>query len=192
MSALGFIETLGLLPAIEAADAMLKAAEVRLVGRQCAGGGLVTVMVAGEVAAVAAAVDAGAASVERFAGALRSRLVIARPDPSLGDTVVLPPHGGGCVGREERRARAAAAPVANSASPALAAPETPSASETAPQETAEPLVYTESQLKKMSLKRLRALAAATDGLPLTPAETGRATRAALINALSNAYRQTEE
>ena len=58
--ALGLIETKGLVGAIEAADAMVKAANVRLVGREQIGGGLVTVMVRGDVGAVKAATDAGA------------------------------------------------------------------------------------------------------------------------------------
>ena len=58
--ALSMIETRGLVPAIEAADAMTKAAEVRLIGREFVGGGYVTVMVRGDVGAVKAATDAGA------------------------------------------------------------------------------------------------------------------------------------
>lgn len=84
MKALGFIETMGLLPAIEAADAMLKAADVRLVEKSLASGGLVTITVTGEVAAVKASVDAGAAAVARIQGArLVSKHVIARPDDEL-------------------------------------------------------------------------------------------------------------
>ena len=60
--ALGMIETKGLVGAIEAADAMVKAADVTLIGKEHIGGGLVTVMVRGDVAAVKAATDAGAAA----------------------------------------------------------------------------------------------------------------------------------
>ena len=60
--ALGMVETLGLVGATEAADAMVKAANVRLVSRQQVGGGLITIMVAGDVGAVQAAVDAGKAA----------------------------------------------------------------------------------------------------------------------------------
>jgi ethanolamine utilization protein EutM len=63
--ALGLIETKGLVGAIEAADAMVKAANVTLIGREFVGGGLVTVMVRGDVGAVKAATDAGAAAAER-------------------------------------------------------------------------------------------------------------------------------
>ena len=76
--ALGMIETRGLVASIEAADAMVKAANVTLIGKVHVGGGLVTVMVRGEVGAVKAAVDAGAASAKRV-GELVSMHVIPRP-----------------------------------------------------------------------------------------------------------------
>ncbi|MBQ9008577.1 MAG: BMC domain-containing protein [Clostridia bacterium] len=76
--ALGMIETRGLIGSIEAADAMVKAADVTLIGKVHVGGGLVTVMVRGEVGAVKAAVDAGAAAAERV-GNLMSQPVIPRP-----------------------------------------------------------------------------------------------------------------
>lgn len=76
--ALGLIETKGLVGAIEAADAMVKAANVTLVGRELVGGGLVTVMVRGDVGAVKAATDAGAAAAQRI-GELISVHVIPRP-----------------------------------------------------------------------------------------------------------------
>lgn len=77
-NALGMIETKGLVGAIEAADAMVKAANVTLVGKETIGGGLVTVMVRGDVGAVKAATDAGAAAAERV-GELISVHVIPRP-----------------------------------------------------------------------------------------------------------------
>ena len=63
--ALGMVETKGIIGAIEAADSMVKAANVRLVGKEQIGSGLVTVMVRGDVGAVKAAVDAGAAAAKR-------------------------------------------------------------------------------------------------------------------------------
>ena len=69
------IETRGLVASVEAADAMVKAAEVTLACKEHVGGGLVTVMVRGEVAAVKAAVDAGAAAASARAG--------ARPDTGM-------------------------------------------------------------------------------------------------------------
>ena len=76
--ALGMIETKGLVGSIEAADAMVKAANVYLIGKEYVGGGLVTVMVRGDVGAVKAATDAGAAAAQRV-GELVSVHVIPRP-----------------------------------------------------------------------------------------------------------------
>ncbi|MFV0242351.1 MAG: BMC domain-containing protein [Lacrimispora sphenoides] len=98
MQALGFIETKGVLTAIEAADAMLKAADVSLLEKTKVGGGLVAVTVTGDVAAVKAAVDAGAAAVERINdAALVTRHVIARPHDEL--TAVI---GGGTPDEPEK------------------------------------------------------------------------------------------
>ena len=82
MKALGMIETRGLVAAIEAADAMVKAANVTLACKERVGGGLVTVMVRGDVGAVKAATDAGAAAAERV-GELISVHVIPRPHEEL-------------------------------------------------------------------------------------------------------------
>ncbi len=76
--ALGMVETKGLVGAIEAADAMVKAANVKLIGYEKIGSGLVTVMVRGDVGAVKAATDAGAASA-RVIGEVVSTHVIPRP-----------------------------------------------------------------------------------------------------------------
>jgi ethanolamine utilization protein EutM len=76
--ALGMVETKGLVGAVEAADAMVKAANVVLVGKEKIGSGLVTVMVRGDVGAVKASVDAGAAAAKRV-GELVSVHVIPRP-----------------------------------------------------------------------------------------------------------------
>jgi ethanolamine utilization protein EutM len=77
-SALGMVETRGLVGAIEAADAMVKAANVQLIGSEYIGGGYVTVMVRGDVGAVKAATDAGGAAADAV-GDLVSVHVIARP-----------------------------------------------------------------------------------------------------------------
>jgi ethanolamine utilization protein EutM len=76
--ALGMVETRGFVGAVEAADAMVKAANVTLIGKVQVGGGLVTVLVRGDVGAVKAATDAGAASAEKV-GELVSVHVIPRP-----------------------------------------------------------------------------------------------------------------
>ena len=88
-NSLGMIETKGLVGAIEAADAMVKSANVQLVGKEQVGGGLVTVMVRGDVGAVKAATDAGAAAAEKV-GELVSVHVIARPHTEEDNIL---PHG---------------------------------------------------------------------------------------------------
>ncbi len=91
MKALGMIETRGLVAAIEAADAMVKAANVSLQCKEHVGGGLVTVMVRGDVGAVKAATDAGAAAAERV-GELISVHVIPRPHGEVEEILgELPP-----------------------------------------------------------------------------------------------------
>ncbi|BCJ94976.1 carboxysome shell protein [Anaerocolumna cellulosilytica] len=88
--ALGMIETKGLVASIEAADAMVKAANVTLIGKVHVGGGLVTVMVRGDVGAVKASVDAGAAAAERV-GEVVSLHVIPRPHEEV--QTILPKIG---------------------------------------------------------------------------------------------------
>lgn len=84
MKSLGLIETKGLLPAIECADVMVKAADVRLLGRTCIGAGLVSVSVTGDVAAVKAAVDAAKAALHQLnADAFYASHVIPRPDEEV-------------------------------------------------------------------------------------------------------------
>ena len=78
LQALGMVETKGLVGSIEAADAMVKAANVDLIGKVHVGGGLVTVMVRGDVGAVKAAVDAGACAAEKV-GEIVAQHVIPRP-----------------------------------------------------------------------------------------------------------------
>lgn len=80
--AIGLVETKGHVGSVEAADAMVKAANVVLVGMEQVGGGLVTVLVKGDVGAVKAATDAGAAAA-RQVGELLSVHVIPRPHPDL-------------------------------------------------------------------------------------------------------------
>lgn len=82
MESLGFVEVIGFVPAIEAADAISKAANVVLVGKHAIGGGMVTMVCKGDVAAVRAAVDAGAAAAKKV-GQLVCAHVIARPNPAI-------------------------------------------------------------------------------------------------------------
>jgi ethanolamine utilization protein EutM len=85
--ALGKIETKGFVAAVEAADAMVKAAKVVLTRYEKTGGGLVAVFVRGDVGAVQAAVDAGGQAAQRV-GELVSAHVIPRPDESLEDIML--------------------------------------------------------------------------------------------------------
>jgi ethanolamine utilization protein EutM len=98
MDALGMVETRGLVGAVEAADAMVKTANVVLVGREYVGGAHVTVLVRGDVGAVKAATDAGAAAARRV-GELVSVHVIPRPHDEVEKLAVValppPPPAGG-------------------------------------------------------------------------------------------------
>ena len=93
--ALGMVETRGLVGAVEAADAMVKAANVVLIGSEYVGGGFVTVMVRGDVGAVKAATDAGAAAAKRI-GELVSVHVIPRPHENV--EMILPDSSRGAIG----------------------------------------------------------------------------------------------
>jgi ethanolamine utilization protein EutM len=90
MNALGMVETRGLVASIEAADAMVKTAHVQLYGQEEIGGGYITVYVRGEIGAVRAAVDAGAAAA-KAAGELVTVHVIARPHRNVEK--ILPSSG---------------------------------------------------------------------------------------------------
>ena len=105
--ALGLIETKGLVGAIEAADAMVKAANVTLIGKENIGSGLVTVMVRGDVGAVKASVEAGSAAAKRV-GELVSAHVIPRPHDEVED--ILPKQGKAEKPAAEKPAAKKAAP----------------------------------------------------------------------------------
>ena len=130
--ALGLIETKGLIGAIEAADAMTKAAEVTLTGKEQIGSGLVTVMVRGDVGAVKAAVEAGAAAAKRV-GELYGVHVIPSPD---SETEKILPHGGPAPQAPAAPAKAEAPQAAKVAAP-KAAPRRKAAPKAAPKK-AEP------------------------------------------------------
>jgi len=104
LEALGMVETKGFVGAVEAADAMVKAANVRLIGKEYIGHGYVTVFVRGDVGAVKAATDAGAAAARRV-GELVSVHVIPRPHVEVERIL---PNGGGLIEGEAREIRALA------------------------------------------------------------------------------------
>ena len=124
MEAIGMIETKGLVASIEAADAMVKAANVRLINKERVGGGLVTVIVTGDVGAVKAATDAGAAAAERV-GDLISVHVIPRPAKDVGTMIErggTPPDAPPPKATPKPPAAEAAAAPAASAEPPKAPP----------------------------------------------------------------------
>lgn len=86
--ALGLVETLGLVPALEAADKMLKAADVELISYENVGSTLVTIMVKGDVAAVRSSVEAGAAAAAAI-GKLTAKNVMPRPIRAVGEIVAV-------------------------------------------------------------------------------------------------------
>nr|WP_305728046.1 BMC domain-containing protein [Bradyrhizobium sp. Ec3.3] len=89
MQALGLVETKGLVAAIQAADAMVKAANVKLVTKQQPGGGLISIIVQGDVGAVKAAVDAGVAAANQI-GQVVSAHVIPRPHDGMEEILERP------------------------------------------------------------------------------------------------------
>ena len=180
MNALGMIETKGLVGSIEAADAMLKAANVVLASKTHVGGGLVTVMVRGDVGAVKAAVDAGAAAAERV-GELVSVHVIPRPaedveyilDPLTPPTPDPEPEPPAAEPEAEPEAPAPAAepeapsdPVPEEAAPAAESVQASAEEEPAdPEEDAETsaaefAALDEETMRKMTVAKLRAAARA--------------------------------
>jgi ethanolamine utilization protein EutM len=132
LEALGMIETQGLIGAVEALDAMVKAANVQLVGQRISGGALVTVMVRGDVGAVKAAVDAGAAAAHAV-GTVISTHVIPRPDdevenilPSQGEIEIDSEGNGVClIDQDETPDTSTAAAPDTSASVEDTAPDSP-------------------------------------------------------------------
>lgn len=212
MTALGFIETKGLLAAIEGADAMLKAADVVLLEKNLAGGGLVTISVAGGVAAVKASVDAGVAAIHRIPGSiLVSSHVIARPDAELerilavrvpvsssfgdGDVDAVPqgtalqPEPGNAA--EEGAATGEEGDSEERASAPESGEESVSGLSEAGGPTGNPR-YETAQLKRMNVSKLRQLARTFRGYPMVREEIELARKKELIEAFIHAYSREEE
>ncbi len=195
-SALGFIETKGLLAAIEGADAMLKAADVHLLEKHLVGGGLVTITVAGEVSSVEASVDAAVAAISRISGSvLFSHHVIARHYDELDRIITT------CVPapvQNEVEAEIEIKQVEKCEAPAQpeeeVAEEPEAAPETKPVTSAKVEVpaYRISELKKMKISRVRQIARSLDGISLTHEEIKKATKKTLIEIIINVTRQIEE
>ncbi|MBQ6810609.1 MAG: BMC domain-containing protein [Firmicutes bacterium] len=209
--ALGMIETKGLVGSIEAADAMVKAANVTLIGKVHVGGAYVTVMVRGDVGAVKAATDAGAAAAQRV-GELISVHVIPRPHheveyilPCLplmdddDDGPVSPQNGGETEPEEEAPvAEEIEEPVIEEVSeeaeetPAET-PEEPVQEDAAPQEEAEEAKGVEAsevdiakELEGLAVKELRKLARKTEGIAIVGREISAANKQLLISEITKA------
>jgi len=213
MLALGLVETCGLVGAIEAADAMLKSADVTLLERNCADAGLVTITVAGEVSAVQASVNAAAARVREIAGTvLLSAHVIPRPDAELETILRLDPDDGGdpgaqsgpCSGiRTVPAYRPAPKPAPQAEEKAPSDPEEkesagggePELRENQPealeQEQKSPSI-TLGRLKNMSLAKLRQTAREIEGTGLSENDIAASDRRTLIAAITQALRNIEE
>jgi len=172
-NALGLIETRGLVAAIEAADAMVKAAEVRILGIEQTVAALITVHVVGETAAVQAAVDAGKAAAERV-GELVSAHVIPRPDPDVGGVLL---GEGTMLGPR------------SAPSPPDRKPRSEAARNAPPRRPAEPSTGARS-LESMSVRELRHLARETPGLSIQGREIARANKQQLLSALKERGRGT--
>lgn len=202
MTAIGFIETMGLVGAVEAADAMLKAADVRLLEKSLATGGLVTITVAGEVAAVQSAVDAAVASIGHINGAvLVSRHVIPRPDQSLSGILATAPKDDdpssspvAPAGPEQTPDQEAPVPAEESVEQPSPEPETP-AVEALPEETEakpEPAPdqdrkrFDISKLEKMKVAKLRQIARSLKEIAMSGEEVKAAKKEDLIKAILNA------
>ncbi len=183
------IETKGLVGSIEAADAMLKAANVTLASKTHVGGGLVTVMVRGDVGAVKAAVDAGAAAAERV-GELISVHVIPRPTDDVEYildplTPPEPPADPEPKLEPETERAAEPEPEVEPEPPAQPEPEPedPSLEEEDPEEEAHAVELeslSEESMQRMTVARLRAVARALGATGMTRREIRFAKKEELI------------
>jgi len=194
--ALGLIETRGLIGAIEAADAAVKAADVELVGRERADAGLMTIKIKGDVAAVRAAVDAGAAAAQRV-GELVSVHVIPRPDdeteiliyPPPSQTKEKPRDDAPAAAPRERRKRDQPSRVRDVESPKEVEDETAravSGESSPPVEMSDDEQTYRRQLEAMSVHELRRYARSVSGLSIFGRQISLANRDDLIEQLLKA------
>jgi len=194
LSALGMIETKGLTGAIEAADAMVKAANVVLIGKEHVGGGLVTVMVRGDVGAVKAATDAGAAAAARV-GELISVHVIARPHEEL-EPILSGSDKKTSVPGETTETEISVKPAAEAAA---AAPITEKKAElvktTARSKESgakKKTMVANADIESMSVVQLRKFARSIKGFPIEGREISKANRATLLGLIKKHYTGEKE
>ena len=178
-NALGLIETFGLVPAVEAADAAVKSAAVSIQDRRCVGAGLVTIVLTGDVSSVKAAVEAGAASARRL-GEVRSTTVIARTGDGLETILVSPtpdtdPRNPTHSGEGDDPAEQVDPPEqkGQGSSEAAAQPDL-------------------TGIKKMKVSKLRHLARQVDGICLSRKDIKFARKKELIQAILAACGQDKE
>ncbi len=190
--ALGLIETKGLIGAISACDAAAKAAQVTITSAEVTDGGLVTLKIAGDLAAVRASVEAGSAAAEQI-GELITAHVIARPDDEL--TLLNPGQEDDSGNRPPARAKATVKP-SRPAAPAPKRPVTPKTVKPTPvapvPETVAPKsadtggAPTLAEMQKMPVVKLRQFARAVTNLPIQGRQISMANKTKLIEALKTA------
>ena len=184
--ALGMIETRGLVGSIEAADVMVKTANVTLIGKEIVRDGLVTVLVIGEVAAVKAAVDAGAAAAARV-GTLLSQHVIPRPIDDIKE--LLPNRPPGKRAEQSQKSGEKSGQESEEKSGQKSGQKSRMSSREEPPEIAldhsSPELPAEQRgpLDGMTVRELRTLARQTAGLSLQGREISRANKEELMKAL---------
>jgi len=179
--ALGMVETRGLVGAIEAADAMCKTAEVRLVSKEYIRGGYVTVKVIGEVAAVKAAVEAGGRAAARV-GELISTHVIPRPAEGLEDLIY--------ATQQKIKAQEEGYPSEETTIPAGEVPgkvaKEPQAYSFSKEELSPDDLAALTEWENMNVHELRRLARKTIGVSIYGRQISRANKLTLINELMSA------
>ena len=181
LSALGMIETKGLVAAVEAADSMVKAAKVRLIGKVHVGGGLVTVMVRGDVGAVKAATDAGAEAAARV-GELISVHVIARPHEEL-EAILPSSEDKMSVPVKPTEPEISVKPTVKAAAPASRTKESGAKKKS---------VESNADIDSMSVVQLRKFARSMKGFPIEGREISKANRATLLGLIKKQYTGEKE
>lgn len=186
MKAVGMVETKGLVASIEAADAMVKAANVSLLSKERVGGGLVTVIVTGDVGAVKAATDAGAAAAERV-GELVSVHVIPRPAQPVGEMLqkVEPPEGKAFSAADDPAPSPVPPPADKGSDKLLKAPK-PAAGN--PQMARKPM----EELEKMTVMNLRSYLRSQKHVDLSNDQLKFTKKSELLEAFRRVYKKQDE
>jgi len=191
MEAIGMVETKGLVASIEAADAMIKAANVTLLRQDFVGGGLVSVIVTGDVGAVKAATDAGAAAAERI-GELISVHVIPRPSSGI-DGMLKDPGDKGRVATSSAPKSPAPAPAPASApkpaQPASAAKPAPTAKADKPSSASQ---KSKAELEGMKVVDLRSYLRERKFINIPRSKIGFANKEELLKEIEWSHKKEAE